>query len=147
MNDEIEALYARWPKILAPDGRKVPLYIEAGWNSLIDELCKQLQHYTDHEDAPQVEAGQIKEKFGGLHFYVGKAHVTQRAAIRFAEGLSYRICETSGAVGQLYVRDYWYSTKCPEHAPEGGKPAVPEDASFRITIYAPADDEGKGVGP
>lgn len=147
MNDDLYfALYARWPKILAPNGRKVPLCIEAGWNTLIDELCKQLQHYTDNEGAPQVEAVQIKEKFGGLRFYVGKAHVIQHALIRFAEGLSYRTCETCGAVGQLYNKDHRYSTKCPEHAPKGGKPAVREDASIRITVMAPADEGSKGTG-
>lgn len=143
MNDDsYSALYARWPKILAPEGRKVSLGIEAGWNTLIDELCLQLQYYTDNEGAPQVEARQIKEKFGGLRFYVGKAHAVQHAVIRFAEGLSYRTCETCGAVGQLYDKNDWFSTKCSAHAPEGGKPAAPEDASLRITVMIPADDEG-----
>lgn len=46
---DLEDLYARWPKILAPDDYKVELEIEEGWKLLIDELCRQLQHCTDHE--------------------------------------------------------------------------------------------------
>lgn len=34
MNDALySALYDRWPKILAPSGKKVPLYTEPGWNT------------------------------------------------------------------------------------------------------------------
>lgn len=146
MNDDLySALFDQWPKILAPNGRKVSLCIEAGWNALLDALCEQLQHYTDYEGAPQVEARQIKEKFGGLRFYVGEASAIQHALTRFAEGLSYRTCETCGAVGQLYKSERcWFTTKCPAHAPDGAKPAVPDDASLRITIWVPSVDEGKG---
>lgn len=41
-------------------------------------------------------------EFGGLRFYVGKASAIQHDLIRAAEELSYRTCETCGAVGQLY---------------------------------------------
>ena len=137
MNDDPHPalyLYERWPKILAPDGRKVPLAIAPGWNNLIDELCEQLQHQTDQEGAPQVVALQVKEKLGGLRFYVGIAHAAQNALIRGAEDLSYRTCETCGAVGHLYETErHWFTTKCPAHAPQNAKPAVPEDASFRFT--------------
>lgn len=146
MNDAIDsALHDRWPKILAPNGRKVPLYTDTGWNTLLDALCGQLQHYTDHAGAPQVEARQIKEKLGGLRFYVGEASAIQHALIRFAEGLSYRICETCGAVGQLCKTEgHWFTTKCQAHAPDGAKPAVPEDASLHITIRVPSADEDMG---
>jgi hypothetical protein len=147
---DMEDLYARWPKILAQDGRKVGLPIEQGWKILIDELCKQLQHYTDHEGEPQVKARQIKEKLGGLRFYAGPASATQHALIRFAEALSYRACQTCGGMGQLYNKDGWYSTKCLAHAPKGGRPAAPADASVRITVLRPTSDEAKdkpdGVG-
>ncbi|GAA5007399.1 hypothetical protein FNZ56_04145 [Pseudoluteimonas lycopersici] len=148
MNEALySAIHDRWPKILAPNGKKVSLQIEAGWNTLLDELCEQLQHYTDHEGAPQVEAHQIKEKFGGLRFYIGQASASQHALIRFAEGLSYRTCETCGAVGELYkTKRNWFTTKCHAHTPQGATPAVLEDASCRITVWLPTPEIRKQDG-
>ena len=144
--DAFSSLYARWPKILAPEDQKVPLYIESGWITLIDELCHQLQPYTDHESAPQVEARQIKEEFGGLSFHVGPAYAAQHALIRFSEELSYSSCETCDAIGQLYKRGYWFTTRCPTHAPEGGHPVEPGDGPHRFTLWLPPTDESKDSG-
>lgn len=88
-----------------------------------------------------MKARHIKQKFGGLRFYGGPASAAQRALIRYAEGLSYRTRQICGGVGQLYNKEGWYSTKCPVHAPKDGKPAVQEDASFRITIWNSVSDE------
>ena len=148
MNENLTAaLYERHAKILTADGRKITPCVEDGWYTLIDELCGQLQRMTDREGAPQVVAQQIKEKLGGLRFYVGTAHVSQHALIRFAEDLSYRICETCGATGQLLATErHWLLTRCPEHAPPGAAPTVPENHFFRMTRCAtsPAVQGGEG---
>ena len=40
-----------------------------GWYDLIDTLCGLLQFNTDRNRCPQVEATQVKEKYGTLSFY------------------------------------------------------------------------------
>lgn len=39
-----------------------------GWYNLIDVLCEQIQRQTDTNGSPQLEAVQVKEKYGGLRF-------------------------------------------------------------------------------
>ena len=54
----------------------------------------------------------------------------QRAFIEFAEVYSYCICETCGDSGLLYKRYFGYLTRCPEHAPDGSIPVVPNQPVF-----------------
>lgn len=72
------------------------------------------------EKASQVPvASQVKEKFGGLRFYVNSATDNQYALISFAESMSYRTCETCGAPGKTYT-DGWHTTLCDIHAEMAG---------------------------
>lgn len=65
-------------------------------------------------------ASQVKEKFGGLRFYVDRAIQKHYGYIDFAENLSYRTCEECGAPGKLYT-DGWHTTLCEHHAKEFGR--------------------------
>lgn len=90
-----------------------------GWYDLIDTLCGWLQFNTDKNGhlpkyASQVVAVQVKEKFGGLRFYVEGASEVQYAAISFAEAMSYKICDVCGAPGKPSTGG-WISTRCDEH--------------------------------
>lgn len=60
------------------------------------------------------ELAQVKEKFGGLRFYVDGASEELRAQIALAEMLSFRICEVCGAPGSLR-REGWFRTLCDGH--------------------------------
>ena len=60
-------------------------------------------------------AAQVKEKFGGLRFYVNAATDDHYNYISFAENMSYHTCEECGAPGTLYT-DGWHSTLCDSHA-------------------------------
>lgn len=58
-------------------------------------------------------AAQVKEKFGGLRFYVNNDTDTSRAIINLAEALSYRICEMCGTMREAKLRtDGWHRTLC-----------------------------------
>ena len=62
-------------------------------------------------------AVQVKEKFGGLRFYVNGATDEQYNYIRFAEAMSYRICEECGSTQDVMVYPLgWQRSLCPEHA-------------------------------
>lgn len=124
MTPELDkALCEKYPKIFADRNRSMTITamcwgfdVGDGWYALIDVLCEELQRETDQQGAPQVIATQVKEKYGGLRFYVGCAEERQMAMIDFAEALSYRICEECGAPGSLDERkDRWMTTRCARH--------------------------------
>jgi len=63
---------------------------------------------------PQIVALQVKEKFGGLRFYVQGATNMQYAVISWAESLSYHICEKCGSTKNIGTTEGWISTLCEE---------------------------------
>ena len=60
---------------------------------------------------------QVKEKFGGLRFYINGAPEEVWALIREAEEKSYEVCEECGEPGELRPTG-WYSTLCDKHYAE-----------------------------
>lgn len=124
MNPELDkALCEKFPGIFADRNASMTVTamcwgfeVNDGWYSLLDVLCEELQRDTDQQGALQVVATQVKEKFGGLRFYVHAASDRQRAMIDLAEALSYRTCEQCGAPGVLDEREgRWMTTRCPQH--------------------------------
>lgn len=100
-----------------------------GWFFLLETLAETLQRSVTHctPPHPQVIATQVKEKFGGLRFYVDGADDYQRGMIDLAEELSTSICEKCGAPGRLLLDAHeWAVTRCPAHAPAGARPAESE---------------------
>lgn len=89
-----------------------------GWFDLIDRLCQKLQELSDSSDN-QAVALQVKEKFGGLRFYIGTGTNEQFDAISTAENESYDLCEKCGASPAKTTRYGWMKTLCEQHWPEG----------------------------
>ena len=83
---------------------------------MIDEAKAKL----DEETLRVPVAVQVKEKFGGLRFYVQAATDKHYSYISFAESMSYRTCEECGAPGKTYT-DGWHMTLCDIHAAMNGK--------------------------
>ena len=70
---------------------------EYGTAPRVASLRKLLAEITNNP----LTVGQIKEKFGGLRFYVdGGLSPEHQGMVALAEALSYRICETCGAPGE-----------------------------------------------
>ena len=83
-----------------------------GWYNIIDNLSSTIQNRVDwlngegyhdyRNDLPEdhvkitIEAVQVKEKYGGLRFYINQSDSYIDGAISFAEHLSYKTCETCG---------------------------------------------------
>ena len=57
-------------------------------------------------------AAQVKEKFGGLRFYMTSGNDEIYALVRKAEELSYYICEICGAAAETDNHDKWIRTIC-----------------------------------
>ncbi len=69
------------------------------------------------EEIPQVVAAQVKEKFGGLRFYVDGGDHYIYGAIQMAENMSFRVCEECGAPGKTEGPG-WIRTLCATHQAE-----------------------------
>lgn len=83
---------------------------EAGWYNIIDELSSKLEPLG-------IVAAQVKEKFGGLRFYIEPTIKNGKfekacALIREAESLSYETCEICGASGAKPRKGGWIRTLC-----------------------------------
>lgn len=84
-----------------------------GWYNIINHMCKMLQSDVDKNLKTQIEAVQVKEKFGGLRFYVDGASEKGYDIIQFFESLSYIICEECGdSSAETRTANYWVSTRC-----------------------------------
>lgn len=87
-----------------------------GWVPLVDRLIARLIDFGWDRDCHQ-----IKEKFGGLRFYIGAGSEELWSAIDDAEKESVRTCEECGAPGVRRSRG-WIKTLCDDHA--GGRGAL-----------------------
>ena len=66
----------------------------------------------------EVRNGQVKEKFGGLRFYLDSSATEKlHDAIRLAEDESYKTCELCGEPGEPR-REGWIKTLCDKHDEE-----------------------------
>ena len=63
------------------------------------------------ENRPQVQAVQVKEKYGTLRFYTNHYDDTINAMINFAEDMSGCTCERCGAPGSPSTRG-WIKVEC-----------------------------------
>lgn len=66
------------------------------------------------EKVKQVIVSQVKEKYGGLRFYVDYGDDSVYGMIRMAESMSYRTCEECGNPGEPNSEG-WIRTRCETH--------------------------------
>ena len=91
------------------------------WDFVIRKLHLPTRFYCGIKDMmepgviPQVVAGQVKEKWAGLHFYYTGGDETIHGMVRLAESMSYAICENCGVMNELVNRNNrgWIQTTCP----------------------------------
>ncbi|MBS0557605.1 MAG: hypothetical protein JSR27_09370 [Proteobacteria bacterium] len=116
-------LFARYPKLFPPaewvaglDSSSRGIACGDGWYNVIDRLCASLQKDIDISGEPQAVAVQVREKGGGLLFYVRPCTQRQRGMIDLAQAMAKRICEICGAPGREYSKegDYIYRF-CEKH--------------------------------
>lgn len=109
-----------YPKIF--EGQYGGIAVGAGWFNILNNACGLIQSYINWKNresqvVPQVVAEQVKEKFGGLRFYVSGGDSYTSGVIAMAEEMSMSTCEECGAVGQRGGTG-WISTLCPTHRQE-----------------------------
>lgn len=131
MNPKLEnKLYKKFPKIFRQ--KDLPMSQTCmcwgiacgdGWYPLIDTLCSLIQGRCNAKElnCPQVEAAQIKEKFGTLRFYVNTGDDVISSYIGFAEYMSGTICELCGATLDVSQTKGWIKTLCKKCKKENNK--------------------------
>jgi hypothetical protein len=90
-----------------------------GWCKLIYELVHDIRINDLKKGDWVTKATQVKEKFGGLRFYVTGTSDKNWALIRNAEQKSYGVCEESGSEVEVGIwNNGWVRTMCRELAYE-----------------------------
>jgi hypothetical protein len=128
MRKELERkLVERWPRwfntggdirhTAMPDG----FTHDDGWFDILWRLCEDLEPLVaklGQETGCQFEVLQVKEKFGGLRFYVNcRRDEAIRQRILAAQEESFHTCEVCGKPGTLR-EDSWIKTLCDVHTSE-----------------------------
>ena len=89
---------------------------DKGWYPILKELIDDLiQLGWDKETC------QVKEKFGGLRFYINEGSDEIYKRIVESENISYKTCETCGENGELRTDIGWYLILCDNHYNEKKK--------------------------
>ena len=88
-----------------------------GWYNILNQLMGNIQHHIDwrnkkEEVVAQVTLDQVKEKFGGLRFYINAGSDQIHTRIREAEDESYLTCEKCGEPGEHRTDRGWWTTLC-----------------------------------
>lgn len=91
-----------------------------GWSRIITELTEEIARIVDGpQGAPELRVVEVKQKLGGLRYYVW--HVPEKHALAVAEAKqraeerSFETCEVCGKPGKLVRSDGYWHTACPEH--------------------------------
>lgn len=115
--EKTKKLFDRFPKLYC--GKTKPITESLmmfgfecgdGWFDLIAELSQRIDDIakaTNMSDDDYPEAMQVKEKFGGLRFYIGPSTDEVFAAIDEAEAKSVKVCETCGKPGRQVNSKLW----------------------------------------
>ena len=83
--------------------------VSLGWNLIIKNLIQDLIRLGWNK-----EVIQVKEKFGGLRFYINEGTDEIHQRIGQAELESMKTCEITGRPGKLRTDIGWYRTLCDE---------------------------------
>lgn len=94
---------------MSNDNKQICRECGPGWEKLIAPLL-------ERADLEDVTVRQVKEKFGGLRFYVDSASDELYELIDQAERDSIKICEMCGMPGNRMIKAGWYKTLCADDA-------------------------------
>lgn len=114
-DDFCKELYKKYSKLFYEEP-----YVECpeGWYEIIDELTEQIYNASREFVDGSVKVAYIKEKFGGLRYYVDydlpdEQIVELEQIVRKWEKLSYKICIICGTEENVKpVKKYWENPIC-----------------------------------
>ena len=115
---DYEQFKAQWPDMF--ENVYCGFSLPPGWGPIVWRLCQNLERIhreenhssTQEEEVPSLKVAQVKEKFGGLRFYVDGASEAQDKAINFTEAMSYCVCDQCGTTHDVTSEGGWITTFC-----------------------------------
>jgi hypothetical protein len=110
--DSLSKINEKYP-ILTKNG-KIHCECSDGWFDIIDHLCNDLEKHIIEKKYEDFKIWQVKEKFGGLRFYVSFQDDEINEMISEAEKKSYETCEECGEDGKMRSGG-WIRTLCDKH--------------------------------
>lgn len=121
-NDLEEKLCKAYPKLYVDFGKRESAMFYGiscgdGWYDIINELSNVIEQ--ENNNGKSIKAAQVKQKFGGLRFYVdfdsrdGLDQIYD--AINKAEKKSMITCERCGKLGIWRNNGGWITVTCDEH--------------------------------
>lgn len=123
-----------YPKVFQGGQPRCGMGVGAGWTKLLRELLQNIEDILPEKH--NFKVSQIKEKFGGLRFYIEPADLPTATRkkidklIRLTEGRSLGACEQCGGHGQPKPggsRYGWVKTLCKEHQAERSRGHGPDN--------------------
>jgi hypothetical protein len=117
-----------------------------GWRDLLEKACARITQALSLEPGGVVRVSQIKEKFGTLRFYYDTKNLsdqTEKAvelSVDLAEARSKCTCEVCGNEGDLYNKDGYVVTLCPDHA-EGDHVRSPPGWKYLTVVRVYSGDK------
>ena len=119
MKQELQdKLFKKYPKIFRQKDLPMThtcmcwgICVGDGWYHILDVLCHGIQHRIEWKSKTknsiqQVEATQVKEKWGGLRFYYEGGDDYIRGMVAMAEGLSIISCTQCGRPTERTIRSW-----------------------------------------
>jgi len=100
-------LREQWPYLYGD----VHINVGDGWFNLLYELSTKIEQYCTFNNVPFPVVFQIKEKFGGLRYYVEYVDDIIYKYIQEAESASFSVCEYCGNIGSRKGSG-WVKTLC-----------------------------------
>jgi len=86
-----------------------------GWKHLYQPITDYINEYNQTHKEEPIKICQIKEKFGGLRYYVDHYTDNLRKMIREAEEKSYNTCEICGKhIDKPITENHWIYAECEE---------------------------------
>lgn len=166
INDE--EFYAAFPLLYGDHSKPMTqtamcwgIGVGGGWHDILWMVSEQLEkhireNYAGDEHRPR--AVQVKEKFGGLRFYMSTYDDFIEERIRWAEVLCARTCERTGKPGRIRTDIGWarclstreYAIECyrrgtePEFKEYNEYPRESDIASWRALVEEEKRDKANG---
>ena len=129
MRKELEQrIINRWPAWFDVEGNICATLMPRGfqhgdgWFDLVWKMCEDLEPLVPGREATSAapfQVFEVKEKFGSLRVYVGRANKAIQRRIEEAGSESKRTCEICGKAGFQRNNGGWINTRCYDHAPSG----------------------------
>lgn len=106
--------YDKYPLCFPKGEPYCGFYCGYGWWPVLDRLCADITKVLESTPDSEFAVAQIKEKFGGLRFYVdgtGNSREVIYTLINKAEKECWDICEDCGGPGKRQTGG-WVKTRC-----------------------------------